>query len=86
MPLCEAAIDRAVRWLIDNQRDDGSWTPSVHLRIPKRDTITPVESEANINLMDLEANMTTAAVLAALLRVDPARAPTPRTELAQSEG
>ena len=58
----------ALRWLLQHQRDDGSWAPSIHLRIPPRETIAPVRSPDNINLLDLEANFTTAGVLAALVR------------------
>jgi squalene-hopene/tetraprenyl-beta-curcumene cyclase len=64
------AVARAERWLISQQRADGSWEPSARLRIPAIGMIDPLASpDTTFTYVDDEALFTTATVLAALSAV-----------------
>jgi hypothetical protein len=61
------ARERAVSWLLSQQRTDGSWEPSAQLRIPSPGQRDPVAApHATSNYVDDLGVFTTATVLAAL--------------------
>jgi len=61
------ARERAVGWLLSQQRADGSWEPSAQLRIPAPDQLDPAAAaDTTSNYVDDLGVFTTATVLAAL--------------------
>jgi hypothetical protein len=69
------AVGRATRWLISQQRPDGSWAPSARLRVPGPDVVDPLASpETTLTYVDDDALFTTATVLAALSKLPAAKA------------
>ena len=61
------ARERAVSWLLSEQRADGSWEPSAQLRIPAPSQRDPLAApDATSNYVDDLGVFTTATVLAAL--------------------
>jgi hypothetical protein len=61
------AAERAERWLLDHQLEDGSWEPSARLRVPAPSALDPRETpELTLTYLDDEATFTTATVLMAL--------------------
>ncbi|MEU3183993.1 prenyltransferase/squalene oxidase repeat-containing protein [Streptomyces sp. NPDC006923] len=78
------AVGRAVRWLLDSQRQDGSWKPSAWCRCPGPTDLDPDEREhwernrrgraaLGSVVLDNAALYTTASVVAALGRATAAR-------------
>jgi prenyltransferase/squalene oxidase-like repeat protein len=68
-PLDETAqsVSRTTRWLLGQQRENGSWSPSARLRVPAPGALDPLASpETTLTYTDNEAVFTTATVLAAL--------------------
>ena len=62
--------ERAVLWLLANQRADGSWAPSARLRVPPPAAIDPEECPAEtLVYLDRRRIFTTATALAALSMV-----------------
>lgn len=61
------SAERAERWLLSHQLDDGSWEPSARLRVPAPKAPDPdAAPELTLSYVDDEAAFTTATVLAAL--------------------
>jgi hypothetical protein len=61
------AGQRAIAWLLAEQRADGSWAPSSRLRVPAPDEVDPLASPGTtLTYVDDDACFTTATVLAAL--------------------
>lgn len=61
------SAERAERWLLSRQLDDGSWEPSARLRVPPPAAPDPKATpELTLSYVDDEAGFTTATVLAAL--------------------
>jgi hypothetical protein len=66
-PVAAAAAVRAVRWLVEGQREDGSWVPSARLRIPEPGAVDPLGSPGTTGTyVDGKGLFTTATVLTAL--------------------
>ncbi|MDQ6945873.1 MAG: terpene cyclase/mutase family protein [Actinomycetota bacterium] len=64
------AVGRATRWLLSQQRSDGSWAPSARLRVPAPAMVNPLASpETTLTYVDDDALFTTATALAALSAV-----------------
>ena len=61
---------RALQWLLSKQRADGSWSPSVRLRIPPHEVTDPNrDPRGTLVVFDQNRNFTTATVLAAFIRL-----------------
>lgn len=61
------AGQKAIAWLLAEQRADGSWAPSSRLRVPAPDEVDPLASPGTtLTYVDDDACFTTATVLAAL--------------------
>jgi squalene cyclase len=61
------SAQRAERWLLSQQLDDGSWEPSARLRVPAPAVRDPEAArELTLSYVDDEGAFTTATVLAAL--------------------
>jgi squalene cyclase len=59
--------ERALAWLLCQQREDGSWHPSARLRVPAPGQKDPLaRPETSLTYLDGEAVFTTATVLSAL--------------------
>ena len=64
------AVGRATKWLLGQQRDDGSWAPSARLRVPAPAMVDPMASPGTtLTYVDNDALFTTATALAALSAV-----------------
>lgn len=60
-------MERAVVWLLDHQKEDGSWLPSARLRVPPPDAIDPeTHPTPSFVFLDRAGIFTTATVLSAL--------------------
>jgi squalene-hopene/tetraprenyl-beta-curcumene cyclase len=61
------AADRAERWLLAHQLDDGRWEPSARMRMPAPSAVDPEGSpQLTVSCLDDAGLFTTATVLAAL--------------------
>ena len=75
-PAADAALERALAWLVESQRPDGSWRPSARLRIPPPHVVDPGTWDAwdwngrggaSVQV-DAGGSFTVATVVAALTR------------------
>jgi squalene-hopene cyclase-like protein len=61
------AREPIARWLVEHQANEGGWSASAYLRVPPPDVVDPRVTPGSI-LLDWNAQLTTATVLAALAR------------------
>jgi hypothetical protein len=67
-----AAADRAVAWLLAQQRSDGSFPASARLRVPAPAAVDPLATpELTLVYLDQDRVFTTATALAALAAIAP---------------